>query len=208
MGLFGKKRSDTIDFTKRADAHLHLVNKNYKFAGDAVDLRRKTPNSPNEVIDPFSEISDTQLLNALVHNWGEQLGDDIAGTRAEVLSAVMAHVVKRIETQVYCKTLEKADAEALEKLNLDEETCALLIDVLKTCVKADPLFIRFLAYSQLSGKPGEGASPVALHIPGKEKAYTIASLFPKETKFLANELARIAVAGENKWTDKQGGKIF
>jgi len=59
MGLFGKKRSDTIDFTKRADAHLHLVNKNYKFAGDAVDLRRKTPNSPNEVIDPFSEISDT-----------------------------------------------------------------------------------------------------------------------------------------------------
>ena len=58
MGLFGRKRNDTIDFTKRADAHLHLVNKDYKFEGDVVDLRRKTSNSSKEAVDSFSGVLD------------------------------------------------------------------------------------------------------------------------------------------------------
>jgi len=57
MGLFGKKKRGTIDFTKMSDARIPM-NRNYKFEGEAVDLRDKSSSNKSDVADPFSGISD------------------------------------------------------------------------------------------------------------------------------------------------------
>src|ERR1700722_11239505 len=50
-----------------------------------------------EKIPSIAELEDDALLNALTHNWSEEI-DDVEGQRRQVLLTVVAHVVKRIET--------------------------------------------------------------------------------------------------------------
>ena len=158
-------------------------------------------------IPSLGELGEKELLNALTHNWFEAVGEEVQGSRKEILLATMAHVVKRIENMVTRQILSKASEGNLEKLGLNSSTRDLLNEVLETSIKADPIYIRFMAYSQLSGKPPEEAGPVALHLPGDDKLHTIPELFPHESQFLAKRFSGLAErSGE--WVSLSGGEIF
>lgn len=79
MGLFGKKKSDTIDFTRMSDARIPAMNKDYKFEGDAVDLRQRkfvsqqseSPGlSSGDVVDPFAGVDDSSSGSSSSSNSG------------------------------------------------------------------------------------------------------------------------------------------
>ncbi len=159
-----------------------------------------------ESASALQDLPDEELLNALTHNWFEEV-EGVRGERQEVLLAVMAHVVKRIEKRAYADILESADEAALAKIGLDAGTRELTASLLDASIKTDPLFIRFLAYSQLSGTPPDEASGTAFFVPGSDTPHTIAELFPHETQFMARRLQQIAEAG-GAWTEKEGGEIF
>ena len=63
MGLFNrKKKSDTVDFTKMSDARIPKTNVDYKFEGNAVDLRemkQESSSKSTDVFDPFSGVSES-----------------------------------------------------------------------------------------------------------------------------------------------------
>lgn len=158
-------------------------------------------------IYPLSELPDKELLNALANGWFEEIGEQVEGQRREVLLAVAAHIAKRIETDVYKKVFENASPEDLEKLGLDNDLKDLAIKVLDTSMKANPLFVRFMAYSYLSGEPPEQAEPTTLFLPTDEQGHTIVEMFPHETQFLAKRFAGIASDSE-KWINKPGADIF
>jgi hypothetical protein len=160
-----------------------------------------------EVVPVVADLPDDKLLEALIHNWFEGLGEEIEGWRKKILLAVMAHVVKRVETHAYTELLSRASPEDLGKLGLDGPLRDLLVRSLKTVSAADPLFIRFLAYAQLSGKvPAEG-SPVAMFMPEDDKPHTLRALFPTESKRLGKGLRDIAASSED-WIDKPGAPVF
>ncbi|MBI4120616.1 MAG: hypothetical protein HY454_04090, partial [Parcubacteria group bacterium] len=138
-----------------------------------------------ERVPTLENLDDAKLLDALTHNWFEGIDEKISGQRREVLLTVMAHVVKRIETTSYRNILQEAAPADLEKLGLDEGLKDLLINILEASIKADPLFVRFLAYTQLSPEPPPDASGVALYTPNSSELNTIAVLFPHETQFLS-----------------------
>jgi len=157
---------------------------------------------------PFiSELDDKKLLGALVHNRFGGIEEEVKGSRKEVLLATMAHVVKRIENRTTRQILSKASEENLEKLGLNFSTRDLLNEVLEVSIKADPIHIRFMAYSQLSGKPPEEAKSVALHLPGDDKLHTIPELFPHESQFLAKRFSELAERG-GEWVNFPGGETF
>ncbi len=158
-------------------------------------------------IHPLSELPDQELLNALSNGWFEEVGEQVEGQRREVLLAVAAHVAKRIETDIYKKIFENTSEENLAKLGLDGDLANLAVKVLDTSVKANPLFIRFMAYSYLSGEPPEQAEPTALFLPHDEQGHTIVEMFPHETQFLAKRFASIAGDSE-RWIGKPGADIF
>ena len=160
-----------------------------------------------EDIPTIKELPDKNLLEALTNNWFEELGEKIKGERREVLLTVMAHIVKRIEMVAYRKTLENATEEDLRKIGIDPKLKNLLAQILDTSITADPLFVRFMAYSQLTPSPSEESSSVTLERPKDKKQHTLSSLFPHEAKFLANRFEVISKDDEN-WIDQPGGSIF
>lgn len=169
-------------------------------------ITKKIP-ALKEKISPLRTLGDKELLEALTHNWFEEIGEEVGGKRREVLLALAAHVVKRIENYAYRKVLADASEKDLEKLNLDADTRDLLIRVLEASIKADPMFIRFMAYAALTPRPPQEALPLALHLPGHEKSYTTAALFAHESRFLSVRFAKIAEEG-GAWVNKPGGETF
>ncbi|MDO8505111.1 MAG: hypothetical protein Q7S48_00820 [bacterium] len=158
-------------------------------------------------VPSLSGLGEKGLLNALVHNWFEEVGEEVSGNRKEILLATMAHVVKRFENTVTRQILSSASKRDLEKLGLDSSTRDLLTEVLEASDKADPMYIRFMAYSQLSGKPPKDASSVALHLPGDDVLHTISELFPLESGFLAKRFSGLAERG-GEWVHLPGGETF
>jgi hypothetical protein len=144
-----------------------------------------------EAIPAIDDLDDKALLDALANNWFEEI-EDVEGQRREVLLAVAAHVVKRIETLTERKLLGQASQEKLGELGIDPAARDLLVDMLEIGAKSDPLFVRFLAYAQLSGKPPVEALPTGLHIPGDAAPHTFAEIFPHETRFIARRLSEVA----------------
>ena len=159
-----------------------------------------------ERISSIEDLDDKDLLDALTNNWFESI-DDVNGERREVLLAVAAHIVKRIEISTENKLLSEAQPEKLTELGIDTSIRDLVCELLDISAEADPLFIRFLAYSQLSGKPPEAASPTGLHLPGDNKMHTVAELFPHETQFIAKHFKKI-VENDAAWKNRPGSRAF
>lgn len=165
--------------------------------------------SLKEKIPSIEKFSDDNLLGALVNNWLSDSLPEVEGQRREVLVAVMAHVVKRIETTCYRKILENATPEHLDTLGLDEKLRTLVVELLEVSLKTDPLFIRFLAYSQLSGDVPENATSVSLHLPDdRRKRHTLAELFPHETGYLSAHLSKISSVHTEELKRYPGGEQF
>ena len=120
--------------------------------------------------------------------------------------SVMAHVLRRIETKVYKKIIEESDNSALEKLGLTRELNELLIYTLDASAKSDPLYIRYIAYAQLSLKPPEKANPSA-PIGQDGKPHTWAELFPHETQFISKKLKTI-LENKERWQSVEGAVEF
>ena len=159
-----------------------------------------------EKIPSIQNLPDFQLLNALGNGWFEEITEDVGETRTEVLAAVLAHITKRIETRIYKKIIEGAENDQLEKLGLNQNIRQLIIACLDASVKSDPLFIRFLAYSQLSSKPPENANKIA-PIGQDGKPHRFAELFPHETQFISKKLKEI-VENDKQWKDEPGAEEF
>ena len=169
-------------------------------------ISKKIP-SLQEGISSLSELGEKKLLNILVHNQFGEAGDEAPGSRKEILLATMAHVVKRVENRVTRQVLSGASEENLEKLGLNATTRDLLNEVLEASIKADPMYIRYMAYAQLSGKTPQQASSVGLHLPGSDTLHTVSELFPHESQFLAGRFSAIAEKSDA-WVNFPGGKTF
>lgn len=159
-----------------------------------------------EHISAVSGLTDNALLDALTHNWFEEADEQVEGQRRQVLLAVGAHIIKRIETLIYKKILASPETN-LENLGVDPDIRDLLIEILDTSIKSDPLFIRFLAFAQESAKPPKNASATSLFIPGDKSPHTVAELFPHEAGFLARRFAAIS-EGSDAWIGRPGGEDF
>lgn len=158
-------------------------------------------------IPSLHSLNDEALLEALTHNWFEKIGEEVSGQRREVLLATMAHVVKRIENHTYRQALGEMPPVNLEKLGLDPDTRDLLIQALYTSIKADAMYIRFMAYAQLTPTPAEQAGPVTFSVPGRTELHTTANLFPHDAQFLAKRFGTLA-ENHAKWSSRPGGNIF
>lgn len=158
-----------------------------------------------EKIPSINDLPDRELLEALSHNWFDVIEDDVGGQRREILLMVMAHIVRRIETKTYQEHLKNPNAN-LEALGLTPELRDLLVDVMDASVKANPLFIRFIAYTRLA-PPEKGASSEGITFPGNSQTQTIASLFPHETQFISKRFHGIAERG-GAWESIPGGDAF
>ena len=159
-----------------------------------------------EKIPSIDNLPDPQLLNAISNGWFEELGEEVGDTRREVLLAVLAHITKRIETRIYKKILEETGEDNLQKLGLSSNTQKLVMDCLDASVKSNPLFIRFLAYSQLAPEPPKNASSVS-PIGQDEKPHTFSELFPHETQFISKKLAAI-LSNSEVWDNEPGADDF
>ena len=159
-----------------------------------------------EKIPAIAELPDKELLDALSNGWFEGLGEEIGGKRREVLVSVLAHITRKIETRLYKQVIQKAGAEELGKLGLNENLRTLATDCLDASVKADPLFIRFLAYTQLAPETPENAEPTN-PIGPDEKPHTFSELFPHETQFIEAKLSAIGKNNEL-WKNEPGAKEF
>ncbi len=155
----------------------------------------------------FSGMSDKDITDKIVGNWLEEINKtSLSDEKQKILAAVIAHVINRLTNDIYIKTLDQASPQNLELLGLDKKLCTLLVNLLKAGIKADPLFIKFLSYSQKSAVPPEGASTVALY-GSDRKWHTIASLFPRETKILVRYFTNI-IKDSSAWVETTGGKVF
>jgi len=162
--------------------------------------------SVKEKIPSIAELPDDKMLNALVNGWFEELGEEIGGKRKEVLMSVLAHITRKIETRIWKQVIEKSEAEDLKKLGLNENLRQPMIDSLDASVKADPLFIRYLAYTQLAPETPDGAEPTNPVGPD-EKPHTFAELFPHEMQFIETKLANLGKNNEL-WKNEPGAKEF
>ena len=118
----------------------------------------------------------------------------------------MGHITKKIETRIYKKVLEEAGEDEIQKLGLPSNMRQLTIDCLDASVKSDPLFIRFLAYSQLAPKPPKDANPIA-PIGQDGQPHTFPELFPHETQFISKKLSAILENGQL-WKNEPGADEF
>lgn len=171
-------------------------------------------------IDGIEDLSDQKLIDALAHNWFDTV-EGMDGKRIEILLTVAAQVVKRIETLVYKRVLDDmTDGDFENKLGIDLHLKGLLGDLLDVSQRADPLFVRFSAFLQLtpeppvesksesSEQPPEEIPSTGILIPGsKRPRYTIASLFPHESLSISKNLLRIADNSSN-WEDLPGADAF
>lgn len=157
-----------------------------------------------ESIPTIQELKDKDVIDALVHNWPDE---EIEGRR-QVLMTVATQIVKRIETVVYKRVLDNvSDADFETKLGVDPKLKDLLIGLLDVTQRADPLFVRFLAFSKLSPEPPDEATPTGIVVPGDDKPHTIADLFPHETSSISKNLSNLA-EDSIKWEDLPGADTF
>lgn len=164
-----------------------------------------------EKISRFSDLSDTQIVNALANNWFEEV-EDVAGSRSEVLLATMAHMVKRIETYTFMKVLQGQKEAGLSKLGIDGTLRDLTVNLLDMSTKADPLFIRFLAFAHETPKPPSDIAAsdealASLFVPSRNSLHTLGSLFPKEASYIARNFERI-IANNSSWQERPGANEF
>lgn len=159
-----------------------------------------------ELAPQIGGMPERSVIHKIVENWLEEIKKPISGEKQKILVAVISHIINHIENDIYIKVIEKTSDKELESLGLDKNLQELLVSLLQGGIKADPLFIKFLSYSQKSPPPPEGASNVALYGPDKQW-HTIASLFPRETKSLARHLKNIS-DNNSKWIDIPDGKLF
>jgi len=156
-------------------------------------------------VKSISEISDIDMIDAIVNNWFEGV-PETQGQRREVLLAIAAHVIKHIETSAYQEILQNAEETDLEKLGLDLELKDVMIKVLDACMKSDVLFIRSLAFTGLTQAPEE-ASLSHFYVPNDKNPHTINELFPKETQYLSRKFKEISAMPID-WGKFSGGEIF
>lgn len=159
-----------------------------------------------EKIGQIEDLPDDKLLKALANGWFEELGEEVGGKRKEVLLAVLANITKRIEARMYKKIIETANAEQLEQLGLNNNLRQLSQDVIDASVKSNPMFVRFLAYSQLAPKPPVEAKE-ATPIGQDGKPHTWAELFPHESGFISKKLKAI-LDTKAVWMEQPGAKDF
>jgi hypothetical protein len=158
-------------------------------------------------IPSVDDLRKNDMVNALVHNWSEEISD-VSGQRREVVMAVAAQVIKRIETLIYKKILgQTADEELKSKLGIDPKLRNLLIGSLDAVQRADPLFVRFLAFTQLIPKPPKEATSTAIFLPEDDTPHTIASLFPHETSSISKNLTQLS-ENSSEWEDLPGAETF
>ncbi|MEK7649901.1 MAG: hypothetical protein AAB367_03015 [Patescibacteria group bacterium] len=171
-----------------------------------------------ESVKSLEDIPDDALVDALGQNWFESLDDEergfeVSGQRREVLLTVMAGVVSRIEASMTKSIIKHASPEDLEKLGLTENLRDLASDVLEASIKANPLWVRFRAFSLLTPKPpaneetGIKATGVKMFVPGDPNPHTIAELFPHETQAIAQRFAGIVERG-GPWLEHPGADAF
>ncbi len=159
-----------------------------------------------ERVPSVSNLDDDAILNALTHNWFEEV-EDIADTRTEVLLTVMAHVTKRIESHIVRESLKKADEKQLAFLGLNPALRDLTINLLDIAPKVDPLYVRFKAFGQLSGEPPEQATSTTMYLPDDKNRYTQSTLFPKESSYLSTKFSELAEQ-EAPWQQEKAGELF
>ncbi|MFA6171135.1 MAG: hypothetical protein WCW77_03970 [Patescibacteria group bacterium] len=161
-----------------------------------------------EEIPRLAPLTDKELLDAITNNWFEgRIEEELSGQRGEILLMVLAQISRRMETTAYKNILEKASGEDLKKIGLDDAERKLAAKVLTVSQSANPLYIRFRAYAQLSPKPPARATGTGLYSPVDHKLHTIAELFPKETLSISQGFNSIAEDYEA-WKDKSGAEIF
>jgi len=159
-----------------------------------------------ERIPSINALPDKEVLDALSNSWFEGLEEKVKGKRSEVLLSVLTHILRRIEKRIYTKIIENSSDDDLEKLGLSSNLRTLVTTTLEASVKSDPLYIRYLAYAQLSPKPPEDANPSA-PIGQDGKPHTWAELFPHETQFISKKLKNLLKSKE-KWQDVEGAGEF
>jgi len=161
-----------------------------------------------ENISALGSLSDKQISDAIAKNWFSEV-PEVEGQRREVLLATMASTVRRVETRMWRKKLEQMDEKDLEKMGIDESERDLLIELLKTGSKANPLFVRFLAYSRLTPSSSEKADLQKFEVPGSEKLLSLSEMFPKEAGFLSERFKKLYEnSGSQKWSGKFGGEAM
>jgi len=159
-----------------------------------------------ENISALGDLSNKQISAAIVKNWFSDV-PEVEGQRREVLLATMASTVKRVETRMWQKKLEQMDEKDLEKMGISKSERDLLTELLKTGVKANPLFIRFLAYSRLTPEASEKSDLQKFEVPKKDKLFSLSEMFPKETGFLSERFKKLYEDSKNQeWSKKPGAE--
>ncbi len=197
-----------------------------------VDFVSKKIPALQEEITRLPELSEKQFIEALANNWFEGIAEEVGGKRQEVLLTIMAHIVKRIETVMVKKIIQNASDEQLDVLGLEHQTRDLLTGVLDMSSKADPLYVRFMAYSQQRG-PDLSLDQIKELCGGTEdddyyeqlrlfvlplssksedgnaavSANTLATLFPREVQYISQHIDTL-LASADQWKSLDGGDLF
>jgi hypothetical protein len=162
-------------------------------------------------IPALSGVSDQDIVDTIVNNWPETLDNkfpQIKEQRERILLDIAAHVVKHIETAAYQEVISKADEDELGKLGLNPELRDVATKVLDASMRADNLFIRFLAFSQLSPDLPKSTSRAKIYASRQdEERHTINELFPRDTQYLAKKFKEIADTNID-WENMPGGETF
>ncbi|MDO8497483.1 MAG: hypothetical protein Q7S61_02975 [bacterium] len=164
-------------------------------------------------VHSLRQLTNKSLVEAILEGWlstdiHDRQGNPISlnGQRRGVLLATMSHIIRKVETTMYVNILKKASSNDLEKLGLDESLKKLTVDLLTTSLKTDPLFVRFLTYTQVSSTKTKQTTTETLYITENEP-YSIRTFFPRETKLLARHFQKLAQEGGD-WVKKPGGGDF
>jgi len=169
-------------------------------------------------IPSIRSLPEDKILLAVGQGWFENLGEEIGGTRKEVLLAVVANILRKIETRIFKKIFEQATEADFKKLGVPLNMRNLLISLLDISAKSSPLFIRFLAYSQLAQKlqpvnknedsENDQDQEIYANPLGQDgKPHTWAELFPHETQFISKRLEQI-VENKQEWDNEPNAKEF
>lgn len=160
------------------------------------------------------QLSNKSLVEAIQEGWlstdiHDHEGKPISlnGQRRYVILATMSHIIRKVETTMYVNILEKASSNDLSKLGLDESLKKLTVELLTTSLKTDPLFVRFLAYTQASSTQAKQTTTETLCINTENEPYSIRTFFPREAKLLARHFQKLAQK-EGDWVKRPGGADF
>ena len=156
-------------------------------------------------IHSISEISDQDIIDTIINNWPEAI-PEVQGQRREVLLNVAAHAIKHLETSAYQEVIANASEEELGKLGLNSELRNVTTKLLDASMRADNLFIRFLAFSKLSpDSPSKSKSK--FYLSEEEGPRTINELFSRDTQYLSRKLKEISEM-PIEWGKIPGGDTF